>query len=324
MADEVQQLTRAFSGLGGLGVDEPAMVSALARWRGQPEKRSAFRKGFPGFFSSHGGDMDRREEEYMLHLAAEFARFRDLVVLWATHPWERDARLAHHVLHHHHHHPPAVVVEVACARSADELLGARRAYQALFHRSLEEDVAHRARDKPYCSLLVGLVSAYRYEGPRVDKEVAKAEAEALGAAVKRAGNGKLVENDEVLRILTTRSKPHLVQTFMYYKEMHGRHVEEDLGQRGEETLLETVLCLVAPAQYFSQVIEGALRDGADHHGKEALTRVAVTRSDHDMDDIRAAYHQQFGAKLEDVIAAKAHGHYRDALLSLVGAGNSSV
>lgn len=105
-------------------------------------------------------------------------------------------------------------------------------------------------------LLVGLVSAYRYEGPRVDKEVAKAEAEALGAAVKRAGNGKLVENDEVVRILTTRSKPHLVQTFMYYKEMHGRHVEEDLRQRGEETLLETVLCLVAPAKYFSQVIMG--------------------------------------------------------------------
>ena len=182
-------------------------------------------------------------------------------------------------------------------------------------------------------LLVGLVSAYRYEGPRVNEEVAKAEAKALGAAVKSAaaaggGGKKLVENEEVVRILTTRSKPHLVETFKYYKEMHGRHVEEDLSQSsGEEettTLLETVLCLAAPAKYFSQVMEGALRDGADHHGKEALTRVAVTRSDHDMDDIRAAYHQQFGAKLEDVIAARAHGHYRDALLSLVGAGNSSV
>ncbi|KAG0517888.1 hypothetical protein BDA96_09G127700 [Sorghum bicolor] len=326
MADEVQQLTRAFSGLGGLGVDEPTMVSALARWRKQPEKRSGFRKGFPGFFKSHG-EIDRCEDEYMLHLAAEFARFKNLMVLWAMHPWERDARLAHHVLHQQH--PPAIVVEVACTRSADELLGTRRAYQALFHHSLEEDVAYRARDKPYCSLLVGLVSAYRYEGPRVNEEVAKAEAKALGAAVKSAaaaggGGKKLVENEEVVRILTTRSKPHLVETFKYYKEMHGRHVEEDLSQSsGEEettTLLETVLCLAAPAKYFSQVMEGALRDGADHHGKEALTRVAVTRSDHDMDDIRAAYHQQFGAKLEDAIAAKAHGHYRDALLSLVGAG----
>lgn len=106
-------------------------------------------------------------------------------------------------------------------------------------------------------LLVGLVSAYRYEGPRVNEEVAKAEAKALGAAVKSAGAGggagKLVENGEVVRILTTRSKPHLVETFKYYKEMHGRHIEEDLSHSGEETLLETVLCLAAPAKYFSQV-----------------------------------------------------------------------
>ena len=136
-------------GLGGLGVDEPTMVSALARWRKQPEKRSGFRKGFPGFFRSHG-EIDRCEEEYMLHLTAEFARFKNLMVLWAMHPWERDARLAHHVLHQQH--PVAIVVEVACTRSADELLGARRAYQALFHHSLEEDVAYRARDKPYCSV----------------------------------------------------------------------------------------------------------------------------------------------------------------------------
>ncbi|XP_062181650.1 annexin D4-like [Phragmites australis] len=317
MVDEVHQLTRAFSGLGGLGVDEPTMVSALARWRKQPEKRSAFRKSFTGFFKGHG-EIDRCEEEYLLHLAAEFERFKNLMVLWAMHPWERDARLAHHVLHQAH--PAAIVVEVACTRSADELLGARRAYQALFHHSLEEDVAYRARDKPYCNLLVGLVSAYRYEGPRVNEEVARAEAKALGAAVKSAGGvaGKLLENDEVVRILSTRSKPHLVETFKYYKEMHGKHIEEDLGK--EETLHETVLCLAAPAKYFSQVIEEALRDGADNHGKDALSRVAVTRSDVDMDEIRAAYHEQFGAKLEDAIAAKAHGHYRDALLSLVGAG----
>ncbi|WVZ98325.1 hypothetical protein U9M48_043784 [Paspalum notatum var. saurae] len=325
MGDEVQQLTRAFSGLGGLGVDEATMVSALARWRKQPEKRSGFRKGFRGFFfttSPAGVELDLCQEEHLLRLAAEFARFKDLMVQWAMHPWERDARLAHQALHQHH--PAAVLVEVACTRSADELLGARRAYHALFHRSLEEDVAFRAGDKPYCNLLVGLVSAYRYEGPRVNEEAAKAEAKALAAAVKEKQLAAAVESQEVVRILTTRSKPHLVETFKYYKEMHdGRSIEEDLGgvQSKEETLLaEAVLCLAAPAKYFSQVIEAALRDGADHHGKEALTRVAVTRSDHDMDEIRAAYQEQFGAKLEDAVAAKAHGHYRDALLSLVGGG----
>ncbi|TVU19191.1 hypothetical protein EJB05_35328 [Eragrostis curvula] len=317
MGDEVQQLTRAFSGMGGLGVDESTMVSALAQWRKQPEKRSGFRKAFPDFFKSHS-EIDRSREEFMLHLVAEFARFKNLMVLWAMHPWERDARLAHHMVHQAH--PAAIVVEVACTRSADELLGARRAYQALFHHSLEEDVAYRAKDKPYCNLLVGLVSAYRYEGPRVNEDVARAEAKALGAAVKRAGGvaGKLVADDEVVRILTTRSKAHLVETFKYYKEIHGRRIEEDLARK-DDTLLEAVLCLAAPVKYFSQVMEAGLRDGADNHAKDALTRVAVTRSDADMDDIRAAYQDQFGAKLEDVVAAKAHGHYRDALLSLVGA-----
>ena len=109
-------------------------------------------------------------------------------------------------------------------------------------------------------LLVGLVSAYRYEGPRVSEEVARAEAKALGAAVRSAGGGKplAVENDEVVRILSTRSKPHLVETLRRYKEIHGRGLEEDLGGHGreEETtalLLEAVLCLAAPAKYFSQV-----------------------------------------------------------------------
>lgn len=75
---------------------------------------------------------------------------QNLMVMWAMHPWERDARLAHHVLHQAH--PAAIVVEIACTRTAEELLGARKAYQALFHHSLEEDVAYRARDKPYCGV----------------------------------------------------------------------------------------------------------------------------------------------------------------------------
>lgn len=172
-------------------------------------------------------------------------------------------------------------------------------------------------------LLVGLVSAYRYEGPRVNEEVARAEAKALGAAVKGAGGaaGKLVADGEVVRILSTRSRAHLVETFKYYKEIHGRHIEEDLANDQNETLLEAVVCLAAPARYFSGVVEAGLRDGADNHAKDALTRVAVTRSDVDMDRICAAYQERFGAKLEDVVAAKAHGHYRDALLALVGAGN---
>ena len=84
-------------------------------------------------------------------------------------------------------------------------------------------------------LLVGLVSAYRYEGPRVNEEAARAEAEALGAAVKSAAGGKLLaENGDVVRILSTRSKPHLVETLRRYKEIHGRRLEEDVAYRARD------------------------------------------------------------------------------------------
>lgn len=74
---------------------------------------------------------------------------QNVTVLWAMHPWERDARWIHHVLHKAH--PFNIIVEIACTRSSDELLGARKAYHALFHHSIEEDVAYRVKEN-YCSV----------------------------------------------------------------------------------------------------------------------------------------------------------------------------
>ncbi|XP_019710259.1 annexin D4 isoform X2 [Elaeis guineensis] len=299
-------------GLGGLGVDEEALVSALGKWRHQPEKRAQLRKSFAGFFTADGG-FERFEDDYIHYLKIEFARFKNIMVLWAMHPWERDARWANDVLHKAH--PFDIIVEIACTRSSEELLGARIAYHALFHRSLEEDVAYHVREN-FSNLLVGLVSAYRYEGDSINEEMAKSEAKTLGTAIKSAGVRNLVENGEVIRILTTRSKPHLRVTFKYYREMYGKSIEEDLGD--ELCLQETVQCLDSPPKYFSKVMDETLKDGADKNTKDALTRVIVSRADVDMEEIKAAYHEQYGAQLEDVIAMKTLGNYRDALLSLVG------
>ncbi|XP_051214378.1 annexin D4 [Lolium perenne] len=315
MADEHQELTKAFSGLGGLGVEENALVSALGRWRKQPEKRSQFRQGFPGFFtpSAAGGSnvtIERCSDEYVKHLKTEFSRFKNLMVLWAMHPWERDARWAHRALHKKHH-PAAVIVELACTRTADELLGARRAYHALYHRSLEEDVAYRLKDKE-TSLLVGLVAAYRYEGPRVSEDLAKEEATALAAA-----GGAKPQSELVVRVLATRSKPQLRATFRMYEKISGKPLEEEFG--GEAPCMrEAVRCLDSPAKYFADLIVEAFKDGADKQAKAALTRVVVSRSDADMEEIKEAYLKQHGAKLVDAVAKNTHGHYRDALLAMIG------
>ncbi|PNT77408.1 annexin D4 [Brachypodium distachyon] len=318
MADEQQELTRAFSGLGGLGVEETALVSALGRWRKQPEKRASFRRGFPGFFSpaptASGGaiTIERCEDEYVRHLKTEFSRFKNLMVLWAMHPWERDARWAHRALHKHKKHQGSgcILVELACTRSAEELLGARRAYHALYSRSLEEDVAYRLKETEHAGLLVGLVAAYRYEGARVSEDLATEEANAISA---KPGN-----NEVLARVLATRSKPQLRATFRIYREIHGKPLEEDLIAVGGICLQEAVRCLDAPAKYFGEVIAGAFKEGADKQAKAALTRVVVSRSEADMEEIKEAYVKQHGAKLVDAVAKNTHGHYRDALLAMIG------
>lgn len=60
-------------------------------------------------------------------------------MLWTMHPWERDARLLKEALYKGPQYN--VLVEIACTRSSEELLGARRAYHSLFNHSVEEDVA---------------------------------------------------------------------------------------------------------------------------------------------------------------------------------------
>ncbi|THU58833.1 hypothetical protein C4D60_Mb03t18610 [Musa balbisiana] len=308
MAEEHEALTSAFS---GLGVDESSLLTVITKWRKQPDKRRGFRSSSP-FFKPHGS-FERCEDDFVRSLKVEFARFKNITVLWAMHPWERDARWIHHVLHKAH--PFSIIVEIACTRSSDELLGARKAYHALFHHSIEEDVAYRVKEN-YCSLLVGLVSAYRYEGSRVDEDIAKSEAKALGHAIKNAGTKDPVENYEVIRILTTRSKTHLIETFRHYSGIHGKSIEQDFAD--ESCLGETVRCLGSSASYFSKVIDKAFGEEADKNAKDALTRVVVSRSDVDMEEIKAVYEKQYKAKLEDKIAKNTRGNYRDALLSLVG------
>ncbi|KAH7677082.1 Annexin protein [Dioscorea alata] len=313
--EELEVLSHAFSGCGGLGVDENSLVDILKKWK-QPEQRSLFRKSSSKFFRPDGHPhhyiFERWDDALIRTLKFEFARFKELVVLWTMHPWERDARFAHYVLHKAY--PFTILVELGCTRSSEELLGARRAYQALYHHSLEEDVSIHVK-QDYTNLLLGIVSAYRYEGPRLSEERAKLEAKVLGEAFRNPHAVKPVENEEVIRILTTRSKLQLRATFEHYKDIYGKSIDEDVGD--DLCLQETVLCLKSPPTYFSKVINEALKDDVSKSTKEALTRVIVTRADVDMKDIKDEYQRLYGVELENMISKGTHGNYRDALLSLV-------
>lgn len=245
-------------------------------------------------------------------------RFKNALVLWAMHPWERDARLVKEALKKG---PQSygVIVEIACTRSSEELLGARKAYHSLFDQSIEEDVAthiHGSERK----LLVALVSAYRYEGPKVKEDAARSEAKILANAIKNGNKKNPIEDEEVIRILSTRSKAHLKVVYKHYKEVSGNNIHEDLDA-SDLILKETVECLCTPHAYFSKVLDEAMSSNAHKNTKKGLTRVIVTRADVDMKEIKEEYMNLFGVSLSKKIEEKANGNYRDFLVTLITRDN---
>ncbi|KAL2925376.1 Annexin D4 [Bienertia sinuspersici] len=109
-----------------LGVDEKALISIAGKL--EPDGKNSLRKATPCLFSTDERHFEKSNEQ------------QNAVVLWTMHPWERDARFFKEALTRGTK-GYSLIIEVACTRSSEELLGARKAYHSIFHSSVEEDVA---------------------------------------------------------------------------------------------------------------------------------------------------------------------------------------
>ncbi|XVF00299.1 hypothetical protein REPUB_Repub03eG0272800 [Reevesia pubescens] len=233
----------------------------------------------------------------------------DIVVFSLMHPWERDARLLKKALIKGPHQY-SVIIEIACTRSSDDLLGAKKAYHSLFHQSIEEHLAAHIKGIEQ-KFLVALVSAYRYEGPKVKEEIAKAEAKALSIAIKNADKSEPIRDEEVIRILTTRSKPHLKEVYEQYKKFSGKTITKDL--EAELFLKDAIECLCTPHTYFIRVFESALRDDANEDTKKALTRLVSSQENGNLKGIT----DRFANEIEE----RVKGAYKDVLLGVLARGD---
>ncbi|KAJ7013143.1 annexin-like protein RJ4 [Populus alba x Populus x berolinensis] len=139
---------------------------------------------------------------------------------WTLEPADRDAVLANAALKKSK--PDyRVIVEIACVGSPEDLLAVKRAYRFRYRHSLEEDVALHTKGD-IRKVLVALVSAYRYDGDEVDEDLAISEAGLLHDDVY----GKAFNHDELVRVLTTRSKAQLNATFNRYQDIHGKSISK--------------------------------------------------------------------------------------------------
>ncbi|PON98816.1 Annexin [Trema orientale] len=287
----------------GWGTDEKAIINILGHRNAAQRKQ--IREAYEQLY----------EEDLIKRLESELSGdFEKAVYRWILDPADRDAVLAN-VAIKKSETDYRVIIEISCIHSPEELLGVRRAYQNRYKRSLEEDVAARTTGD-LRKLLVALVSAYRYQGDEVNARLADAEADILHKAIK----DNSFNSDEVIRILSTRSKAQLNATFNRYRDDHKTSISKDfLGELGndfQKALHATVRSISDPHKYYAKL----LRDGIKRFGtdEDSVTRAIVTRAEKDLYQIKEIYYKKNSVSLDDAVAKETHGDYKALLLTLLG------
>ncbi|GKV25370.1 hypothetical protein SLEP1_g34818 [Rubroshorea leprosula] len=303
-AEDAEQLHKAFQ---GWGTNEALIISILAHRNAA--QRNLIRQTYA---ETYGVDLLKALDK---ELTSDFER---AVLLWTLEPAERDAFLANEATKRFTS-SNWVIMEIACTRSSLDLFKVRQAYHARFKKSLEEDVAHHTTGD-YRKLLVPLVSAFRYEGDEVNVMLAKSEAKILHEKISE----KAYNDEEVIRIISTRSKAQLNATLNHYNDAFGNAINKDLKADPNDDFLKllraTIKSLTCPEKYFEKLLRLAIKkQGTDEW---ALTRVVTSRAEVDMERIKEEYHRRNSVPLERAIAGDTSGDYEKMLLALIGHGDA--
>ncbi|XP_022136914.1 annexin D2-like [Momordica charantia] len=303
-AEDCEQLRKAFQ---GWGTNEDLIISILAHRNAA--QRCLIRKTYAEIY---GEDLLKELDK---ELSSDFER---IVLLWTLQPAERDAFMANEATKRSTSNN-LVIVEIACTRPLLELFKVRQAYHARFKKSLEEDVAYHTSGD-IRKLLVPLVSSLRYEGDEVNKTLAKSEAKVLHEKIA----GKEYNHEELIRILTTRSKAQLLATVNLYNNEYGNPINKDLKADPNDEYLKllrtTIKCLTFPERHFAKVLRLAIdKMGTDEW---ALARVISSRAETDLERIKEEYYRRNSIPLDRAIAKDTSGDFEKMALELIGHGDA--
>ncbi|ESR59009.1 hypothetical protein CICLE_v10016149mg [Citrus x clementina] len=276
VTEDCEQLRKAFE---GRGTNKQLIISILAH------RNAAQRKLIRQTYADTCG------EDLLKSLGKELTNdFERVVLLGTLDRAERDAFLANEATKRWTS-SNQVLMEIACTRFSKQLIEARQAYHARYKKSLEEDVGYHTNGD-FRKLLLPLVTAYRYEGDEVNITLAKSEAKILNEKI----SDKAYNDEDLIRILATRSKAQINATLNQYKN-----------------------CLVHPEHYFEKILHLAINKQGTDEG--ALTRVVTTWAEVDLKVIKDEY-QRNGVPLDRAVVKDTSGDYEKMLLALLGHGDA--
>lgn len=298
--DDAMQLYRAFK---GLGCDTSAVINILAHR--DATQRAYIQQEYRAMYS----------EELSKRLASELSgKLETAVLLWMHDPARRDSTIIRQSLIDR---TLKGATEVICSRSPSQLQYLKQIYHSMFGVYVEQDIQINTSLGDHQKLLLAYLSTPRHEGPEVNREIAEKDAKVL----YKAGEKKLGTDEKTfIHIFSERSAAHLAAVSSYYHDMYGhslkKAVKNETSGHFAHALLTIIQCAVNPGIYFAKVLRKAMKGlGTDD---STLIRVIVTRTEVDMQYIKAEYLKKHKKTLNDEVHSETSGHYRAFLLSLLG------
>ncbi|CAG2170105.1 unnamed protein product [Oppiella nova] len=158
-------------------------------------------------------------------------------------------------------------------------------------------------------VLRSLVNANRNESNAVDSDLSVKEAKVLSqSGVKMIGT----DEDEFLRILCSHSFIQLKDIFKHYDRLTGHSMETAIAKEFSGDLFAIFNAIVLSANSFAHYY--AIRLHSCIHGigtdDESMTRILISRSEIDLEDIKDIYKRKYSRKLTDDIANDTSGDYK--------------
>ncbi|MCL7034770.1 hypothetical protein MKW94_021611 [Papaver nudicaule] len=298
--DDATQLYRAFK---GFGCDTATVVNILSHR--DATQRAFLQQEYKNMY----------HEELTSRLSSELSgNTKTAVLLWMHDPAGRDATIIRQALTGNVVDLQAAT-EVICSRTPTQLQTIKQLYYSKFGGHIERDI-EMATTGDHQKLLLAYMSTVRYEGLEVDRTMAERDAKSLF----KAGEKKMGTDEKTfIHIFSGASRAHLAAVSAAYRNVYGslkKAVKSETSGKFEFGLLTILKCAENPAKYFAKELYKSMKGLGTTDS--TLIRIVVTRTEIDMQYIKAEYHKKFRKTLADAIHSETSSHYRTFLLSLVG------
>jgi len=208
-----------------------------------------------------------------------------------------------------------VLIEILCTRTNAEIAAIKAAYTALFHRDLEKDVESETSGH-FRRVLVSAVQGARPE-TGVDAAAAKADAKKL----YEAGEGHWGTDESAFNLIfMTRSYAQLRAIFHEYEALKKKGIlhaiESEMGGDLKKSFIALAESALDRPGFFAEHLYASMKGLGT--SDDDLIRLIVTRSEVDMVEIKERFQAKFGKSLGHMIEGDCSGHYKHALLGLIG------